>query len=198
MTFFDANEKPYFDVLPLVKEDAAYGDTIDKLWTDKSVKGNRDFSFITEHMLFKTDVVNEMLNEIEENQMLEGANFAEKIINSVPIKELNLSGFSEFETYAAYTKCRYPDEYTIRMWKNLRHGKAYFGTKVTSQQMEWVSHDFDVISIEDFDQQLVICKLMCNKNNINKQSFLNVYKYIEPIIRFKYMIRMKLRKIIRK
>ena len=196
--FFNEEEKPYLDVLPPVAEDAAYSVTIGNLWPNGSVKKHHDVSYIAEHMMFKTDVVREMLNEIEANGVLEGETFYEKILNAVPISELNLSGFSEFETYAAYVTSKKPALYDMRKWKNLRHGKVYFGEQPSQAQLDWVAEKFDVVSLEDFDHQWFVCKWLCKDANVKKWTFSQVYNVVEPWVKFIYNIRMVIRKYVRK
>lgn len=198
LQFFDENEKPYLDYLPYVIDDAAYGETINELWKNRSILPNRDFSFITEHMLFKTNIVRELISEIENNTSLAGKNFGEKIINAVSLDNLNLSGFSEFETYSSFVRCRYPDVYVLRRWKNLRNGKSFFGEKPSERQLEWASECFDVISIEDFDHQLLVSKVLCNEKRVGRYSFKKVYELIYPLIKFQYYFRMRIRRVIRK
>ena len=198
LNFFDSNGKPYLDILPPVKEDVAYSKTISNLWANKDICKKDNVSFITEHMMFNTSLVNDLLDEIDNNVNIKGKNVFEKILMSIPTDELNLSGFSEFETYAAYVTSKSPGFYINRSWKNLRHGKVYFGEKPTVKQLMWVSKQFDVISIEDFDHQWLICKWLCNEKNLHKRSFNRVYRLIEPCIKINYKIRMIARKIIKR
>ena len=198
LAFFESQGKPYLDVLPLVKEDKAYNYTIQNLWPDQSVKKNGEYSFITEHMMFSTEIVRKMLNEIESNLQIPGEFFFEKIINAIPISELNLSGFSEFETYSAYITTKYNDLYKIRRWNNLRHGKVFFGCNPTDSQLAWANSMFDVISLEDFDKQWFICKVLCSEKLIPKYSFKLLYELIDPILEFTFNFRLFIRRIIRK
>ena len=198
LSFFNGQGKPYLDVLPPVAEDEAYNVTVGKLWPDGRVKKHNNVSFITEHMLFKTCIVKNMLEEIEKNVSLEGNTFYEKILRAIPVSELNLSGFSEFETYAAYVTSRVPQMYVMRNWKNLRHGKIYFGIHPTQAQLEWIAKKFDVISLEDFDHQWGICRWLCQDVNLKKWKFEQVYNTIEPCVNFYYRLRMIVRKYIRR
>lgn len=198
LCFFSEAGKPYLDVLPPVAEDLAYSQTISKLWADGSVKKQHNLSYITEHMMFKTSIVKDMLDEIENNTLLEGDTFYEKILNAVPISELNLSGFSEFETYAAYVTSKDPELYEMRKWNNLRHGKVYFGQQPSQAQLDWVSKKCDVVSLEDFDHQWEICKWLCKDANLQRWTFEEVYNAIEPLIKRVYKVRMIIRKYVRK
>lgn len=197
VTFTDDQGRPYLDTVPWVVEDKAYTDTIDLLWSDGSVKNLIHKSFITEHMLFRTQIVKQMLNEIETNQKIIGESFFEKILYTIPQRQLNLSGFSEFETYAAYVQSRHSDVYHLREWKNLRNGKIFFGSKPTNNQLTWASDLFDVVSIEDFDHQWEICKLICNGIFTRIIRFETIYNILNPMIRFNYKIRMLVRRIVR-
>lgn len=195
---FDDKDRPYLDCVECVKEDYPYFETIKKIWPDGTVKNTFNKSFITEHMMFNVKIVRCMLNEILNNDGLEGKTFFEKIINAIPVEYLNLSGFSEFETYAAFVISKKQDEYVIRNWKNLRHGKIFFGDNPSGQELNWAKEKFDVVSIEDFDHQWIICKLLNNILMKLNVSFDSYFKFINPFIRIVYSIRMKMRKILRK
>ena len=197
LDFFDENGKPYLDTLPQKKEDQSFYDTIEVLW-GQDIASQNEKSFITAHMMFIVDIMNNMLQTIEDDSSLSGKTFFEKIISAVPVEILNLSGFSEFNTYALYTINNYPNLYKLREWNNLRHGAVFFGRNPSKKQMEWASKSFDVISIEDFDTQLFICKYLCSENRVDKVPFIQVYSKIEPIIKFKYQIRMTIRNIVKK
>ncbi len=196
LSMFNHNGVPYLDCRKYEKADEPYFLTIQNLWSDGSVKKNDFNSYITEHMIFSRKIVKEMLSEIINNSALRGDTFFEKILNAVPIKELNLSGFSEFETYATYLINKKPCEYEFRRWKNLRHGKSFFGINPTEKQLRWASEFFDAISIEDFDSHMLICRWLCNEKFTEKHSFEHIYKKIQPVIDIKYCVRMTLRNII--
>lgn len=196
--FFDRMGIPYLDKRIAVKEDSIYFDTFRTLLPKCSLLDKNDCSFITEHMMFQTEIVKMMLKEIEENSSIEGNRFYEKILNAISIDALNLSGFSEFETYARFVRCRCPNKYIERKWKNLRHGRSYFGESPTNAQLDWVAEVFDVVSIEDFDKQLILCRILCANRMCRAVRFGIIYRWIEPYIQAKYRIRLWIRNIIRK
>lgn len=114
-------------------------------------------------MIFKTDFVKEMLNEIEKNSKIPGKTFYEKIINAIENKkDLNHSGFSEFETYGTYVYNKYKSEYEIREWKSLREGIFYFSLPLNQKQINWVSKKYDAISFEKHDTLSKLYKLWNN------------------------------------
>lgn len=196
--FFNNSGIPFLDCRPYVVEDEPYFQTIENIWKDGNVKKKDYNSYISEHMVFSSNIVKEMINEIECKEDIAGNLFYEKILNSIPVTELNLSGFSEFETYASYLICKHTGEFELRRWKNLRHGKVYFGANPTAVQFEWASKTYDVVSIEDFDKQWLICKFLCNKKEISKRSFSEVSNFVEPKIAFIYKWRLKIRELVRR
>lgn len=196
LSFFDEDGNPLFDVIPTVKYDETYEGVIQTFWNSDEVKILRDHSYITEHMLFNKTIAKSLIADIEKSNIA-GDNFAEKIINAIPVDKLNLSGFSEFETYALYALSNFKDFYRLRTWRNLRHGKAFFGKEPSMEQLNWISGCFDVVSIEDFDKQLLICKLLCRNKVIKRLNFKKIYLIIDPYISVKFKIRMAIRKAIR-
>ena len=195
--FFNQEGLPYLDCRPYVSEDEAYFDTIRNLWSDGTVKKCDYNSYITEHMIFSSTIVKKMLGEIEQNCQFEGMCFYEKIINAIPKDKLNLSGFSEFETYATYLNTRHRNCFELRRWHNLRHGKVYFGSNPSQDQLDWAAKEYDVVSIEDFDKAWIICKTLCNEHGMKKRSFKEVSRCIEPLIGFTYKVRLTVRTLVR-
>ena len=197
LSFFNEEGTPYLDVISAVKYDEVYDDVIKAFWRNDEVPILKDHSYITEHLMFNKGIVKNLIHEIEISK-IKGVNFAEKIINAIPINSLNLSGFSEFETYSLYVLSKFKDSYEIREWKNLRHGRTFLGKDPTAEQLYWVSNCFDVISIEDFDRQFIICKLLCSDVVIKRIKFKWIYSIVNPLIVTRFELRMILRGIIRK
>ncbi len=106
-------------------------------------------SFISEHMLFKKDIVLELLNKIESNSSITGKSFWEKVIHAVGCDRIQNSSFSEYETYGTYVALRHPSEYKIRKWHSFRLGAEFFDPEtITDRDYEWLGHDFTAISFE--------------------------------------------------
>lgn len=143
---FDKNGKPYLDYK--TEYNKPYFDTILRILPgySKEFKG----SFIAEHMLIKTSYMRELLDAIEANNTISGKYFYEKIINSISIKDIFYSGFSEFETYGTFVHKRYPNKYIYRKWKSLRYGGLFYHSTdlKKSYVIKWLSSYYDSISFE--------------------------------------------------
>ena len=142
---FNNEGKPYFDVK--TEYHKPYFATMKKLIPELGKKYN--YSFISEHMLIKTEIMKNLINLIDKNLNIPGDKWYEKIINSININELKKSGFSEFETYGTFVNVYYNHIYEIRHWKSLRKGKLYYKFKsFTFLDAQNISKNFDAISFE--------------------------------------------------
>jgi len=123
----------------------SYFDTIKTLLgLDKSV----DYSFIAEHMLFKTSIVKELIQEIE-NSNVSGSWWVEKIINSTNYKECGIREmFSEFETYGTYCVNKYPGLYVTRTLNTFRFGGLICGRFPNRKLLDCLGYDFHIVSFE--------------------------------------------------
>ncbi len=106
-------------------------------------------SFISEHMLFKTEIMKALIADIEKNDQIPGEKFWEKIINCIEPEKIYDSSFSEFETYGTYIALKYPAVYKLREWHSFRLGSSFFDMNtICDRDFEWLSKDFDAISFE--------------------------------------------------
>ena len=106
-------------------------------------------SFISEHMLFRADIMRNLITEIEKNDSIPGRKFWEKIINAIEPDKIYDSAFSEFETYGTFVALRYPSVYKLREWHSFRLGASFFDMhKICNRDFEWLAKDFDAISFE--------------------------------------------------
>lgn len=143
--FKEGTDIPYFDMKTEFHPD--YFDTISKLFPDMFKCLGK--SFISEHMLFDTKIMREMLDELEGNQSIEGYAFWEKIINSISKEKLQSNSFSEFETFGTYVAFRHRERYMLRDWHSIRYGSIYFiPQNMTDDDYEWISRDFDAVTFE--------------------------------------------------
>jgi hypothetical protein len=139
---------PYLDLKTEYHEE--YFKTITKLFPDmfKCIQK----SFISEHMLFQTQIMREMLNAIESNAFIKGTAFYEKILYAVGQNKILGNNFSEFETYGTYVALRHPDAYRLRTWHSFRYGGAFFApNRIDEQDYAWLAKDFFAISFEKND-----------------------------------------------
>ncbi len=136
---------PYFDV----KEEfhKPYFTTMNRLFDNQYSKVG-PYSFISEHMLIKTDFMCQMLDDIEANRKLEGEFFWEKVINAVTCIDLLKSGFSEFETYGNYVCQKWPGTYIIRRLKSCRQSVRDFSTNISEKMLEEYAEQYDIVTCE--------------------------------------------------
>lgn len=159
----NAKGKPYLDVK--IEHNQPYFDTINTLFSD--IGKVIDFSFISEHMLFKTEKMRELINVIEGTNLI-GDKFYEKIFSAIALNNLKL-GFSEFETYGTYITVNYPEEYEIRRWYSMRSAGCFFeADKLTENDIEWLSKDFHAISFEKNNTVVPMLYEMFHNENYRK------------------------------
>ncbi len=136
---------PYFDIKR--EEHAEYFETMGSLIPGmEKVIGP---SFISEHMIFKKDIVLELFGKIESNQDVEGNTFWEKVIRAVGCNRIQRSAFSEYETYGTYVGRTRPVAYKLREWHSFRLGAEFFDPQtISDRDYEWLGRDFTAISFE--------------------------------------------------
>ncbi len=137
--------KPYLDLKYEYHKE--YFETLDTLLPGykKLIKK----SFISEHMLFKTEIMKQLISDIESNKAIIGGKFWEKIINSIPEDKIQSSSFSEFETYGTYVMANFGDVYALRDWHSFRLGGEFFSIDtIKNRDFKWLSRDFFSISFE--------------------------------------------------
>ena len=176
VVMFGDDGKPYLDLKHEYNE--LYFTTMGRL-----IPGLRKFiepSFISEHMLFKVDIMRRLIGKIEaadsgtteqiikaddsmrdsnENKEYDinpecidktkNARFYEKIISCIPLEDIQINSFSEFETYGSFVCLTSPQTYKLREWHSFRLGGEFFDPdRITDEDYEWLSHDFDAVSFE--------------------------------------------------
>lgn len=145
VVMFNDEGKPYLDLKHEYNE--LYFTTMGKL-----IPGLKKFiepSFISEHMLFKCDIMKKFIAKIESNDNIPGSRFYEKIINCIPLEDIQGNGFSEFETYGSFVCLTSPKTYKLREWHSFRLAGEFFDPEtISDDDYEWLAHDFDAISFE--------------------------------------------------
>lgn len=145
VNMFSDDGTPYFNVK--TEYHPPYFTTMQRLIPELSKKNN--YSFISEHMLINTKIMKNLIKRIENNINITGEYWFEKIINSIDIKDIPFSGFSEFETYGTFVNEFYNNSYKIRSWKSLRNGKDFYNPKLfTYQKAKICSKNYEAISFE--------------------------------------------------
>ena len=169
------NDNPYFDMK--IEHNIPYFKTMNKLISGLKFANK---SYISEHMIIKTDLMKNLLNDIEMNFKLPGKLFWEKILMAIDIKYINHSGFSEYETYGSYVDTKYPKIYIHRDQHSKRDANKYFGNtdNLNEKYIKWLSCYYDALSFEKYHKfngtyLEVIKENYLRKRNKPKQFFDN-------------------------
>ena len=172
------NDKPIFD---LKKEHhSPYFVTLNRLIPNLHfIK----YSYISEHMLIKTEFMKRLIDSIENNYNLNGKKYWEKIILSIDKNEIIRSGFSEFETYGTFVDNYYPHAYTHRIWYSKRDMAKYYGdaNNLSENDLNWLSKDYNAVTFEKWD--------LFNKDYIQFVTELRYQNLCRPRRFFKYFKR---------
>ena len=141
------NNKPYFDVK--TEYHKPYFITMKKVFPELGKKYK--YSFISEHMLIKTEMMKDLINcnRIDINYNISGNTWYEKIINSINIKNLPYSGFSEYETYGTFVNKFYRKSYGIRHWKSLKPANRYYNPRnLTNNNLLNIAKRYNAVTFE--------------------------------------------------
>lgn len=133
---------------------------------------NREFSFISQYMVFNKNIVKKLFTDIEEN--FNGESTWNWLIME-KIQGTDASLFSEYETYGHYVKNHYPDqcEFISKEW--LREGSEYLKTTAPSMKaIESLSEAYCLVSFE-----------LRSKGFLNKVSRVLFHK-IYPLFNYVY------------
>ena len=128
-----------------------YDITMEKLLGLKKVKS---YSFIAEHMLIKTDIMREIISKISIDSLRPWP-----FTLLMKVRPEAKSGFSEFETYGTYTSVFYPDLYESRTLNTWRNAGYVFGRNISEKDIEALSVDLDLISLENWNGRLLPQKI---------------------------------------
>jgi len=196
--FFTSDGHPYLSYRDYVEFDKCFDSCQNNLLPRQALKKEIHRSYIAEHMLVNVAVMNEFLDVLENNTNVKGNVFYEKIMHSVPLHYINLSGFSEFEAYAAYLLKYHPSLYVERKWKNLRNAKNYIGSNPREKDIAWIKKEFDVISIEDFNSFWVICRMLRWIDRRRYIPFRWIYLFVNPLASILGKVRYIVRDIVKR
>lgn len=142
ISFFDSENNPIFTIKKEYHK--PYFNTMQNLI---GLSKTANFSFIAEHMLFKSSFMKELLSEIEKSSN-DGGLWFEKIINASV--DLAYPGFSEFETYGTFVWVRYPGYYKTQRLNTFREAGMIKGRWIDDKSIERLSFDLDTASFEMF------------------------------------------------
>ncbi|MCR5106819.1 MAG: DUF6492 family protein [Lachnospiraceae bacterium] len=142
---FDESGTPFFDLKQEFCEN--YFITLERLFP--GLRKCIDRSFISEHMLIKTEYMKEMMETIMINPNLMGSTYYERVLRTIDTDKLKASSFSEFETYGTYVSIRHMGSYNFRNWHSFRYcGNFFDPDTITDVDYEWLGRDFEAVSFE--------------------------------------------------
>ncbi len=143
--FKGGTDVPYLDLKTELKQE--YFDTMGRLLP--GLHKVIEKSFISEHMLFRKDIMRDLISRIESNADFDGTQFWEKILYAISPEQMQEGVFSEFETYGTFVALNYTMSYRLREWHSFRLGAEFFDPKTISERdFTWLGRDFDAISFE--------------------------------------------------
>ena len=140
LVFFNKEGLPYFSM----KEEhhKPYFMTMEKLL---NLRKSTEQSFISENMLIDVQMMKQLIAEIEQSTV-DGDNWCEKIINALPMHEVN--AFSEFETYGTYVLNRFPGTYEMRTLKTFRRAGKKYSRFISPKKLEKKASAYDIVTLE--------------------------------------------------
>lgn len=121
----EENHDPYFETLQNI------------LRITKSV----NYSFISEHFMVQTKLMQKMLLKISTNAG--DLDWPYYILENIAAKDISLSGFSEYETYGNFINSTYPNCFRLRtapseLLNTTRNGSKIFGTLPTTKDLKFL------------------------------------------------------------
>lgn len=172
------NGQPVFDMK--TESHKPYFDTFSRLFP--LYEKRNEHSYISEHMIVKTEIMREMISEIEKSNM-PGIDWYEKIIQAVDADEIPQSGFSDYETYGLFCLNKYPGLYRERKWDSLRPASSYFVYgEMRECDYEWLKKDYDAISFEAGRKVKPLINAICRNSFI--QAHLSCKKLLRALFQF--------------
>ncbi|RKE49215.1 DUF6492 family protein [Sphingobacterium detergens] len=121
----EENHQPYFETLEHI------------LGLKKTV----NYSFISEHFMVQTKLMQNMLLEISKKAGDQAWPYY--ILENIATKDLALSGFSEYETYGNFLNSTYPDDFRLRnspseLLNTTRNGSMILGTLPNTKDLDFL------------------------------------------------------------
>ena len=172
LVFFDDDGHPFFDLKS--EHNPGYFRTIENL---TGLKKNVEGSFVSEHMVFKKSLMEELIKVIKDSPP-GGEEFWEKIIDAVDDDYIAL-GFSEFETFGTFATDAHPDMYRYRKFASFRRG-SWFVREIdlSDDDIKWLSVDYDAVTFENADPIPDMVSLFRNPKYRNHMSARKFYETI--------------------
>lgn len=156
ISFFDEGGVPFFTMKSEYHK--PYFEAIYRLL---KINKNNPRSYISEHMMFKKQIMVELLDTISCSDV-PGNVWYEKILNSIVPETVSTNSFSEFETYGTYCKVYHPDMYVERHLHSYRLAGLIQGRFVSDRILQRLAADAYVASFEIYDRPPFPWGLICH------------------------------------
>lgn len=115
-----------------------------------------DGSFIAEHMMFKSSIMREMIDRM--NERANGVSWWEALINCTDENIIDENIMSEFEMYGSYCMAYYPGVYEFHDLKAFRHAGIIRGRKINKRILRMLAYDIDMASFEIYNSPYSLFK----------------------------------------
>ena len=169
---FEDNDKPIFGMKN--EHNPGYFITITNLL---GISKQTDGSFISEHMLFRKDYMQKLIEKIDSSEV-SGDNYCDKIINAIDDDYIAL-GFSEFETYGSFVLDRFPGSYVQKEFHSFRRGSWFVNeNELNEDDIKWLAGDYDAVTFENTKQISDMVKLFRNQKYRNSMTARKFYETI--------------------
>ncbi|MDR0263385.1 MAG: DUF6492 family protein [Sphingobacterium sp.] len=121
----EENHKPYFETLEHIL----------------GIKKTVNYSFISEHFMVQTKLMQKMLLELSTNA--ENQVWPYYILENIATKDIALSGFSEYETYGSFLNSTNPNSFRLRttpseLLNTTRNGSMISDTLPSSKDLKFL------------------------------------------------------------
>ena len=123
-----------------------YFETMEKLI---GIKKQVNYSFISEYMVFRKEIVLSILNKISKKKE---QHWWFTILDNINQNDLLRSGFSEYELYGNFIAKYYPNTFSIKNLNKTRNGAIFLGTKPSTFGLKLFSYVFYYISFEEWQK----------------------------------------------
>lgn len=172
MTFYNAKIEKYIFYMK-TEYVKTYFDHLFKLL---HIKKQINKSFISEHMYIQNDIMREIIELIDNNNEVVGNTWWEKVIYAMDCG----NGMSEYEIYGNYVLFKYPEKYEMRDALSLRFGRNVLGSNPSEDQIDWMSKEYEAISIESFDRETFLTGLskVALVWRINPKLYANIISFL--------------------
>lgn len=160
-----------------------YYHTMSRLFGEE-IEPVRKETFVVPYMLFDTGIMLDMLNKISENVFLAGDTWWERILYAINPKDIEYSGFSEFETYGEFVNMYYENNYIFRKKvEQSINARILLGDNPREELLHWAGESYAVLIFEARDISSRFWNFVCNSlyQKVTYRSITEIEKKIKKI-----------------